>query len=70
MKNSKQFYKDLPRVNGFKWSFYDDGLHCFTKGSNRGGFISCYLSENDVRELPIFEFMLSYGLSRSVISGK
>lgn len=67
MKNSKQFYKDLPRVNGFKWSFYDAGLHCFTKGSNRDGFISCYLVDSDIEDKTTFEVMLNRGLSRNIM---
>lgn len=36
MKHDKAFYQDLPKVNGFRWAFYDNGLHSFTKKNGSG----------------------------------
>lgn len=36
MLRGKQFYIDLPKVNGYKWAFYDEGFHCFTKKVQEG----------------------------------
>ena len=57
-KYYKEFYKSLPCVNGYKWSFYDNGLHAFTKGSNREGFKTCYLLESDIEDQKNFTLML------------
>jgi hypothetical protein len=65
MKNPKQFYKDLAHINGFKWSFYDAGFHCFTKGSNRDGFYHLFLIDSDIEDQACFEMMLNKCLTRS-----
>lgn len=46
----KQYYKNVPVVDGFKWSFYDDvkDAHCFIKGSDRTGYIAIYCNDDDI----------------------
>lgn len=66
MKNDKQFYKDLPTVNGYKWSLFDNdkGLHYFTKQSQLTYLWStCKVTENDI-ETGEFIQMLEQNLSR------
>lgn len=63
MKHDKEFYKALPVVNGFKWAYYDNGLHSFTKKTDRG-YLECKMTEQDIEDPEEFKFMLSKGLSR------
>jgi len=49
MKNDKRFYKDLENLPaGFKWSFYDKGLHSFVKKDSKS-FLECKVNENDIK---------------------
>lgn len=61
MKHDKHFYIAMPQINGFKWAFYDNGLHCFSKQVGNM-YASCYLTENDIENN--FAFMLSNELTR------
>lgn len=63
MIHDKAFYQDLPKVNGFNWAFYDDGLHSFTKKTDKG-YLECKMTEQDIQDPGQFEFMLSKGFSR------
>lgn len=67
MKQSKQFYKDLPKHNGFKWfGFdYDDNFHHFSKEIRGKGFAHIKLLESDIEDQPNFKTMLEMGLTRS-----
>lgn len=63
MKHDKTFYQNLPKVNGFKWSYFDNGLHSFIKKTDKG-YLECKLAEQDIHDPAQFEFMLSKGYSR------
>lgn len=63
MKHDKAFYQDLPKVNGFRWAFYDNGLHSFTKKTDQG-YLECKMTEQDIQDPGQFEFMLSHVFSR------
>ena len=65
MIHSKQFYKYLPKINGYKWVFFDNGLHFFTKEVNGGYYKTIRLTEEDISEIEQFRFMLEYDYSRS-----
>lgn len=66
MKNDKQYYKELPKVNGYKWILFDceEGLHYFQKGSNRKGYMVLKLEEGDIEEINSYNFMLENDLTR------
>ena len=63
MKQDKAFYQNLPKVNGFKWAYFDNGLHSFTKKTDQG-WLECKLAEEDIQDPGQFEFMLSHEFSR------
>lgn len=63
MKHDKAFYQNLPKVNGFKWVYFDNGLHSFTKKTDQG-YLECKMTEQDIQDPDQFEFMLSQGFSR------
>ena len=63
MKHDKAFYQDLPKVNGFNWSYFDNGLHSFIKKTGQG-YLECKMTEQDIQDPAQFEFMLSKGFSR------
>ncbi|QNJ59150.1 hypothetical protein [Vibrio phage vB_ValS_PJ32] len=65
MHQPKEFYKSLERINGYKWAYYDRGLHIFVKGDNREGFLHIKLSEADIANPAVYRQMLSRDLSRS-----
>ena len=65
MKQSKQFYKDLPKHNGFKWFGFDDNFHHFSKDSRGKGFAHLELLESDIEDQANFKIMLEMGLTRS-----
>lgn len=62
MKHEKTFYQDLPKVNGFKWAFYDDGFHCFTRQKG-DQWEQSYVKESDIED-GFYVNILSFGLSR------
>jgi len=66
MKQSKQFYKELPKHNGFKWFGFDhdDGFHHFSKSLGRG-FAHIKLLESDIADQSNFKLMLEMSLSRA-----
>ena len=69
MKHDKTFYQNLPKVNGFKWSYFDNGLHSFVKRDDLRAlagynYLECKLTEQDIEDPDQFEFMLSKGFSR------
>lgn len=63
MKHDKAFYQNLPKINGFKWAYFDNGLHSFIKKTDQG-YLECKMTEQDIQDPDQFEFMLSRGLSR------
>ena len=63
MIHSKQFYKDLPKINEYKWVLFDNGLHFFQKAF-KGGYKTIRLTEEDIGEIEQFRFMLEYDYSR------
>ena len=65
MKQSKQFYKDLPKHNGFKWFGFDNNLHHFSKEIKGKGFAHLKLLESDIEDQANFKIMLEKGLTRS-----
>lgn len=66
MKNPKEHYKSLPKINGYKWSFYENGYHTFQKGNNREGYLSLVLTESDIETSQTFEHMLKNDISRII----
>ncbi|EGR2227287.1 hypothetical protein QX249_11730 [Vibrio parahaemolyticus] len=66
MKHPKEHYKSLPKVNGYKWSFYEKGFHTFQKGNNREGYLSLTLTESDIEANQTFEHMLKNDISRTI----
>ena len=62
MKYSKQWYKDLKLPNGYKWAFYDNGLHSFIKRNDKG-FIETRVNEEDI-ENGDYLLMMFYGQTR------
>ncbi|MBU2895710.1 hypothetical protein [Vibrio hepatarius] len=40
----------LTKINGYKWSFYENGHHTFQKGNNREGYLSLALAESDIED--------------------
>ena len=66
MLHSKQFYKDLPKHNGFKWFGFDhdDGFHHFSKSLTKG-YAHIKLLESDIKDTANFKIMLEKGLSRA-----
>ena len=66
MKQSKQFYKNLPQYNGFKWFGFDhdDNFHHFSKRLNKG-YAHIRLLESDIENQANFKTMLEMGLTRS-----
>lgn len=65
MKNCKSFYLALPKTNGYKWSFYDNGLHSFIKGNNRTGYMEIKLKEEDIHCDINFHNMLTNNITRT-----
>jgi len=65
MQHNKQFYKNLPNFNGYKWAFFDYKKHCFIKGNNQYGFISIYLYDLDIDCINNFKLMLNKNLTRT-----
>ena len=63
MKYNKQHYKDLPKINGFKWYGFDQGYHLFTKQLPEG-FANIKLLESDLDDPLNLELMLSKGITR------
>ena len=49
MKHAKAHYKALNFL-GYKWSFFDNGKHCFQKKRTDGirGYWFFYASDNDI----------------------
>lgn len=66
MLHSKQFYKDLPKHNGFKWFGFDhdDGFHHFSKALAKG-YAHIRLLESDIKDTTNFKIMLEKGLTRA-----
>ena len=64
MIHSKQFYKDLPKINEYKWVIFDNGLHFFQKVVKGGYYKTIRLTEEDISEIEQFWFMLEYDYSR------
>ena len=64
MIHSKQFYKDLPKINEYKWVIFDNGLHFFQKVVKGGYYKTIRLTEEDISEIEQFRFMLEYDYSR------
>ena len=64
MIHSKQFYKDLPKINGYKWVIFDNGLHFFQKETKGGYYKTIRLTEEDISDIDQFRFMLEYDYSR------
>ncbi len=63
MIHPKQFYKDLPKINEYKWVLFDKGLHFFQK-TIKGYYKTIRLTEEDISEIEQFRFMLEYDYSR------
>lgn len=64
MIHSKQFYKDLPKINEYKWVLFDNGLHFFQKETEGGYYKTIRLTEEDISDIEQFRFMLEYDYSR------
>lgn len=64
MIHSKQFYKDLPKINEYQWVLFDNGLHFFQKVVQGGYYKTIRLTEEDISEIEQFRFMLEYDYSR------
>lgn len=65
MKHDKSFYKELTGTNGFKWSFFDEGLHCLSKpSSKRGEYLYIYLKDEDIEDPVNLDLMTRKGISR------
>lgn len=62
MKHEKQYYMDLPVINGFQWSYYDEGFHCFTKKVG-SGWKQSHVKEDDITD-GFYVNILQFGLSR------
>jgi hypothetical protein len=62
MLRDKQFYIDLPKINGYKWAFYDKGFHCFTR-KLQDEWQSSYVKEEDIKD-GFYVNILMFGLSR------
>lgn len=62
MLRDKQSYIDLPKVNGYKWAFYDEGFHCFTKKVQEG-WKKSYVKDEDIED-GFYVNILTFGLSR------
>lgn len=65
MNHPKEHYKALEQINGYKWAFYDRGLHTFIKGDNREGYLHVNLSEADIANPAVYRQMLARDISRS-----
>ncbi|AUR81212.1 hypothetical protein Ares1_0104 [Vibrio phage Ares1] len=65
MHHPKAHYKALEQINGYKWAYYDRGLHTFIKGNHREGYLHVNLSEADIADPRVYRQMLSRDLSRS-----
>jgi len=64
MKHSKGHYKQLKTSNGYQWSGYWDGLHHFTKGDHRSGFLDCAVRDSDITDQS-YLFMMDHNLTRA-----
>ena len=62
MRHTKQYYKDLDLPDGWKWSYYDDGYHTFTK-RDKHGYITCKCTDLDI-DSNNHIFMMERGLTR------
>ena len=47
MKHSKKHYKELIVIPGYKWAFFDKGLHSFIKRVPNG-YLEVRVNENDI----------------------
>ncbi|UHD87290.1 hypothetical protein [Vibrio phage D4] len=65
MHHDKSFYKQLEQINGYKWAYYDRGLHTFIKGDNRAGYLHLNLSEADIANPAVYRQMLTRDISRT-----
>ena len=64
MYYAQQFYKDLPKINEYKWVIFDNGLHFFQKVVKGGYYKTIRLTEEDISDIEQFRFMLEYDYSR------
>ncbi len=64
MKHSKQFYKDLPKHNGFKWFGFINGKHHFQKHVHGRGWVEIVLLESDLECDKNFKIMCEKELTR------
>ena len=62
MKHDKAFYQSLPKVNGFNWSYYDNGFHCFTRQKDNL-WEQSHVKESDIED-GFYINILMFGLSR------
>ena len=67
MKHEKSFYRNLPSINGYKWAFFENVFHYFTKSIAVGFYrqwSTCKLTEDDVSDKSNMEHMLNNNLTR------
>lgn len=62
MVKSKDFYKSLSH-SGYKWSFYENGLHHFKISDNTGHKVIA-VTESDIED-GSWEMMVELGYSRT-----
>jgi hypothetical protein len=62
MKNSKTYYKELPTITGFKWSYFDNGLHSFIK-KVWAGYLEIKVNDDDI-ESGSYILMMERNFSR------
>lgn len=67
MKHSKNYYKNLPKHNGYEWYSFDKGKHFFKKKEAKG-YSVIKVTDKDI-ENGNFEFMAQHEMSRMAKGG-
>lgn len=62
MNQSKDFYRSIPNLNGFKWVGFWDGFHHFTKKFELG-WLQIRANETDIIDGNIQQ-MIKYNVSK------
>ena len=62
MKQNKQYYKNLPKYNGYNWAGYWDNMHHFTK-KVLNGYKEIKCLDNDIETGNIID-MAKYEVSK------
>lgn len=67
MKHTKDYYKNLPKHNGYEWYSFDKGKHWFKKKEAKG-YSVIKVTDKDIED-GSFQFMAQHNMSRMAKGG-